>query len=174
MVGRAGGSVLITMLAQPLGIRPEIEGLIEAVSHSHASDALRCAFTAEQWRTLATYLQPFSLVQGQILIKQGAADRSVYFVESGTLSVHREDDKSRVRVALVAGGSALGEFGFFSHLPRSATVSAMSPARLWSLAPQRFSELTNRHCAIALELAMGLGSIMAKRQTSRQRKYAIT
>ena len=38
-----------------------------------------------------------------MLIEQGASDRTVYFVESGQLTVHYEDDKNRLRLASVGG-----------------------------------------------------------------------
>ena len=46
--------------------------------------------------------------------------------------------------------SVVGEGGFFSHRPRSATVQAAAPSRLWALPALRFTELSNRQPAIAL------------------------
>ena len=154
--------------------RADIQGLAQAIATSPASDALRCQFNASQWESLAGYFQPFMLQSGQVVIEQGAQDRTLYFIESGGLSVHYEDDKGRVRMALVGAGSVVGEGAFFSHLPRSATVQASGPSRLWCLTSLRFLELSNRHSTLALELAIALGSVMAKRLYNRPRRVAVT
>ena len=36
------------------------------------ADALRCQFTPAQWVVLASYLQPFVLTAGQVLMKKGS------------------------------------------------------------------------------------------------------
>jgi hypothetical protein len=89
-----------------------------------------------------------------VLFSQGATDRTLYLVESGSLSVHYQDEKERLRLAIVGAGSVVGEGAFFSHRARSATVQASAPCKLWSLTAIRFTELTNRQPAIALGLAM--------------------
>lgn len=38
----------------------------------------------------------------------------------------------------------------------------------------RFSELSNRHCAVAHELTLGMGGVMAKRLYHRQRHLAVS
>lgn len=158
----------------PSNIRFDIQGLAQAILHCHASDALRCQFNQPHWDILAGYLQPFSLNSGQVLMEQGAIDRTLYFIESGTLSVHYEDEKARVRMALVGSGTVLGEGAFFSHLPRTATVNASTPCKLWFLTPVRFLELANRHSPIALELTVAMGSVMAKRLYNRAKRVAVT
>jgi CRP/FNR family transcriptional regulator, cyclic AMP receptor protein len=155
-------------------LRFDIHGLAQAIAHCHASDALRCQFSVPQWEILATYMQPFALSAGQVLIQQGAADRTLYFIESGTLSVHYEDEKARVRMALVGPGSVLGEGAFFSHQPRNATVQASGDCKLWCLTPMRFLELSNRHSPIALELTLAMGAVMARRLYIRPKRVAVT
>lgn len=174
--GRPEGYLPSTMNA-PLpttSVRFDIQGLVNAIAHSHASDALRCQFTPQQWEVLATYMQPFALQQGQSLIEQGSADQTLYFIESGTLSVHYQDDKGRVRLAMVAAGSMVGEGAFFSRLPRSATVQASNACKLWCLTALRFKELSNRHSPIALELALAMGGVLAKRLYNRPKRVAVT
>ena len=158
----------------PTTLRFDIQGLANAIAHSHASDALRCQFTPQQWETLGGYMQPFAMQQGQVLIEQGANDQTLYFIESGTLSVHYEDDKGRVRLALVAAGTVIGEGAFFSRLPRNATVQASNASKVWCLTALRFKELANRHSPIALELTLGMGGVLAKRLYNRPKRVAVT
>ena len=152
----------------------DVQALIEALKQNTSTDAFAPALTPQQWELLAGYLQPFALTPGQKLIEQGQLDRTLYLIESGSLSVHYEDDKGRVRIAVVEAGSAVGEGAFFSRLPRNATVQAATASKIWCLTPIRFTELTNRQPAVALEIAMGLGSLVSRRLMNRPRRVAVT
>lgn len=154
--------------------KTDIQGLLQAFVLNHGEDALSSKVTPTQWEALANYMQPFSLAQSQVLIKQGAHDRTLYFVESGSLSVHFEDEKERIRLALVGAGSVLGEGGFFSHLPRNATVQAATECKMWGITPNRFTELSQRLPTAALALTMALGAIVCKRMQDRRRRIAVT
>lgn len=152
----------------------DVRALAQAVALNTGSDGLNLGLSPAQWDVLAGYLQAFTLTPGQVLITQGEEDRMVYLVQSGSLSVHFEDEKSRIRLAMVSAGSAVGEGGFFSHRPRNATVQAAGPCVLWRLNPVRFSELSNRQPVIALQLVMGLGAVLARRLRNRPRSIAAT
>lgn len=155
-------------------IRFDVQGLYQATLHNHSADAFQPALTPTQWELLGTYLQPFAVTQGQVLIEQNANDRTVYFVESGTLTVHYEDDKNRLRLASVGPGSAVGEGAFFSRQPRNATVTAAAACKIWSLTPIRFTELVNRQPGMAVEIAMALGSLVSRRLSNRPKRVAVT
>lgn len=154
--------------------KADLHGLVQAISHATAEDSLNNVLTGEQWDLLSAYLLPVSLPAGQILFAQGTTDRTLYLLESGTLSVHYEDEKQRLRLAIVGAGSVVGEGAFFSHLPRSATVQAGSPCKLWSLPAIRFTELANRQPAVALHLVTAVGAVLAKRLGNRKRRIAST
>ncbi|RYF21620.1 MAG: cyclic nucleotide-binding domain-containing protein [Comamonadaceae bacterium] len=154
--------------------KQDLQGLIQAISQADADDSMSNLLTTEQWDLLSPYLLPLSMPSGQVLFAQGTNDRTLYLVESGSLSVHYEDEKARLRLAIVGQGSIVGEGAFFSHRPRSATVQTASPSRLWSLTALRFSELANRQPAIALQLAMASGAVLAKRLGNRRRRVAAT
>ena len=155
-------------------IQFDVQGLVQAIAQNQGPDSLQPALTAKQWELLGTYLQPFAVKQGQVLIEQNAADRTVYLVESGQLTVHYEDDKGRLRLASVGAGSAVGEGAFFTRQPRTATVQAASAAKIWSLTPIRFTELSNRQPQLAVELAMALGSLVSRRLSNRPKRVAVT
>lgn len=154
--------------------RSDIKALLEAIASDQAEVRLGHALTAAQWDVLAAYMQPMELAAGRILITQGADDRTLYFVESGMLTVHFEDAAGQIRLAAVGAGAVIGEGGFFSRMARSATVQTASACKLWTLSPMRFSELANRQATVALSLAMALGAIMARRLISNRRKFSIT
>ena len=158
----------------PVASKVDLKGLIDAIAQTTAEDSMTNPLTAAQWEVLSSYLLPVVLPAGQVLFSQGATDRTLYLVESGSLSVHYEDDKGRLRMALVGAGGLLGEGAFFSHGPRSATVQAVGTSRLWALPSLRFVELSNRQPAIALALTLAMGAVLAKRLANRRRRIATT
>lgn len=151
-----------------------LQGLVSAIAQASAEDSIGNPLSPAQWDILSAYLQPCILAAGQVLFSQGANERTLYLIESGSLSVHYEDEKGRLRLAIVASGSVVGEGAFFSQRPRSASVQAAAPCKLWGLTALRFTELGNRHPAIALALAMAAGAVLAKRLRNRRRRVAAT
>lgn len=153
---------------------PDLHALVQAIALNPAEDGLASTLTAAHWELLSGYLQLSVLAPGEILFSRGMVERTVYFVESGSLSAHCEDDKGRIKLALVGAGGVLGESAFFSHAPRSATVQAGSACRVWSLSAMRFAELSNRQPVLALGLVMAMGAVLAKRLSNRRRRVAAT
>ncbi|HEY9208810.1 Crp/Fnr family transcriptional regulator [Acidovorax sp.] len=158
----------------PISSKIDLTGLLNAIAQANAEDSMTNPLTPAQWETLSAYLQPYALPAGHVLFSQGASDRTLYLVESGSLSVHYQDEKERLRLAIVGPGSVVGEGAFFSMRPRSATVQGGVPTKLWSLTALRFTELSNRQPAIALGLAMAAGAVLAKRLGNRRRRVAAT
>lgn len=158
----------------PANLKLDLQGLVQAIALGQAEDGLVNPLQPAQWDVVTPYLQPVALSAGQVLFSRGDKDRSLYFVESGSLSVHYEDSKGRVRLGIASAGTVVGEGSFFSHLPRSATVQAGAACRLWGLMPIRFTELSNRHPEIALAIAMAAGSVAAKRLANRRRRIMTT
>lgn len=158
----------------PIASKIDLTGLLSAIAQADADDSMSNPLTPAQWDTVPAYLQPYAVPAGHVLFSQGATDRTLYLVESGSLSVHYQDEKERLRLAIVGPGSVVGEGAFFSMRPRSATVQASAPTKLWTLTALRFTELTNRQPAIALGLAMAAGAVLAKRLGNRRRRVAAT
>lgn len=158
----------------PAALQFDIHSLARAISDCQASDALPCQFNELQWNALGTYLKPFPLVSGQVLIEQGSHDYTVYFVESGTLNAHYEDEKERTHIARVGPGTVLGEGSFFSQQPRRATVQAASSCKLWYLTTLRFRDLSSRYGPIALHLSLAMAAVMAKRLAIGPKRAAVT
>jgi CRP-like cAMP-binding protein len=151
-----------------------IQDLCRAITQNTSYDAFAPAFNPQQWEMLGNYLQCFDLAAGQVLIDQGAHDRSLFFIESGALSVHVIGEGGKMRLAILNPGSVVGEGAFFSRLPRSANVVATGAARVWRLTAVRFSEMSNRQPNLALELVLALGAVIAKRMVNKPKRVAVT
>ena len=151
-----------------------IKGLMESIAQNTVEESLGKTMTSQHWAALAPFLLPFSLAQNQMLIAQGSVDRTLYFLESGSLSVHYEDESGRVHLAILNAGSVVGEAGFFAGMPRNATVQAASDCKLWNLTHSRFADLSLKVPRVALALALALGAIVSKRMMDRRKRISVT
>ena len=151
-----------------------IQNLSRAIADNTSNDAFALILNVQQWDTLAGYLQPQDVNVGDVLIAQGAQDRSVYFLESGAISVHRVSSKEQMRLAVLTAGAVVGEGSFFSRQPHAANVVVTGAGRVWRLTTTRFSEMSNRQPNLALELTMALGAVIAKRMAHRSKRVAVT
>lgn len=111
---------------------------------------------------------------GQVPIRQGDKDRTLFFIESGTLTVHLEDVAGRMKLAVLAPGTVIGEGAFFSGQPRNATVVATRDSALWALKYTRFQELSQRQPAIALELTLACAAVVVRRLNHTTLRVAVT
>lgn len=141
-----------------------IEDLMQAVQSLNTDDAFHARLDVMQWRTLGSYLSAYQMRAGDLLIKQGDADRTAYFLALGTLQVYRNSGPGvSSRIALLRPGALAGETGLFSDQPHSANVEAMTAATVWAMHLPRFEELAARAPAIAIEFLRASGAVMAAR-----------
>ena len=86
----------------PVVSKVDLQGLLDAIAQANADDSMTNPLTPAQWDVLSSYLLPVVLSAGQVLFNQGATDRTLYLVESGSLSVHYQDEKERLRLCIHA------------------------------------------------------------------------
>ncbi len=142
----------------------ELNELVQAIQSLNAEDAFRTRLTAEQWRTIGQFLTRHDIRAGDMLIKQGEADRTMYFLGQGSLQVFMVGGPpGSNRIAILRPGSVVGEPGLFTDAPRMANVEAMTPCVVWALRGPRLDELAQRLPALALELVRAAGAVMAIR-----------
>jgi CRP-like cAMP-binding protein len=141
-----------------------IEELVQAVQTLNAEDAFRARLSLDQWRVIAPYLGRHEIRAGDLLIKQGDADRSMYFIAQGTMQIFVSGGPPGAhRVSILRAGAVVGEPGLFGDSPRMANVEAMTPSVVWALRGPRMEELAQRSPALALELLRAAGAVMAVR-----------
>jgi len=142
----------------------DIQPLVQAVHSLNAEDAFRVRLTHEHWQVFAQYLSRHEIRGGDLLIKQGDLDRTLYLIEQGSMQVFSVGGApGSNRIAILRAGSIVGEPGMFSDMPRAANVEAMTPCVVWALRGPRFEELSLRVPAIALEVLRAAGGVMAVR-----------
>jgi CRP/FNR family transcriptional regulator, cyclic AMP receptor protein len=159
---------------RPAKVTDSVVRLATSIQSSQQFDALRITLKLADWIILTEHLQVFSVEEGQEVIRQGATEVTVYIVESGSLSVNRQDASGLVQLATVGAGSVVGEGAFFSRMPRNASVIASTHCVLWALSPMRYAELAHRHPTVALSVVMALGSVVTRRMTNAPKRGAVT
>ena len=103
--------------------------------------------------------------RGDIVIKEGDTDRSLFMISKGTASVKvrltgQDRDK---RLASFSPGSVFGEIALLDEEPRSATVTADEELVCYVLDDASFRALTQGHPAIAVKLLANLSRELSRR-----------
>ncbi len=138
--------------------------LIQAIQTLNAEDAFRPRLDAQQWRTLSQYFTRHEIRSGDLLLRQGERDRTLYALGQGTLQVFVTGGvPGASRIGMLRPGSIVGEPGLFGDTPRMANVEAMTPCVVFALRLPRFEELVARVPTVAVELLRGAGAVMACR-----------
>jgi CRP/FNR family transcriptional regulator, cyclic AMP receptor protein len=140
-----------------------IQALFEAVHTLNAPDAFKPRWGYDQWRIIEAFLTRHEVRGGDLLVKQGDHDRTMYLLESGTLQVFVQPPKAGMRLSILRAGAVVGEAGLFSDQPRMANVEAMGPCVVWALRGPRYEELAARNPALTLELVRAAAALMGVR-----------
>ena len=141
-----------------------IQPLVQAIQTLNAYDAFRGRLSQESWRVLGSYLMRREMKSGEVLIYQGDSDRTMYFLESGTLQVYvRGTATQHAKIALLRAGSIVGEPSLFGETVRMAQVDAISPSVVWALSRPRLDELLASQPELAYEVLRAAGAVMAER-----------
>ena len=118
----------------------------------------------DQRRIWRDHLELVRLATGERLFNQGDATDSVYFIESGELSVWLElPGAERTKLHNLRAGECLGEMALYQHGTRTATVEAGSDAVLWRLSADQLSALEKSAPALAIAMHRHVGSLIAYR-----------
>lgn len=100
----------------------------------------------EQCALLAKQVVCRSLVDGEILLKEGAVDQSLYVIAKGNLAVtHESGNGDWIVLHTLRPRDLAGELGFLDGLEHSATLRSIGPTELFSLERSRLEALLDEH-----------------------------
>lgn len=97
---------------------------------------------------------------GTVLIEEGSRGREFFVLVDGTATVTRDGETLNT----VGSGSWFGEIALVAHVPRTATVTATSAARLLVVNERAFADLMARVPSIAPKVLATLGERLAEHQ----------
>ena len=121
--------------------------------------------TGEDCAVVAALLVRRRYRAGEVVVKEGNQDRSLFLIAQGTASVKigvAGPNRSR-RLATFSPGTVFGEVALLDKQPRSATVTADEDLVCYELSEDGFQALTSRHPRIAIHLLMNLGAELSRR-----------
>jgi NTE family protein len=94
-----------------------------------------------------------ALDPGEYLVRQQAAGDAAFVVESGLLEVVLDTDGRETVVSTLGPGEIVGEMALLSGEPRSASVRAVTAARVLVLSRELFDAFMREHAAALLEIS---------------------
>ncbi|MFC1526859.1 cyclic nucleotide-binding domain-containing protein [Candidatus Latescibacterota bacterium] len=103
---------------------------------------------------------PVSVDQGQNVCTMGAPSSELYILLSGKLAVLMEDEMC---VALVRPVTTVGEMGFVTKRPRSATLRALEPCSLLSIQVAPLRAMLQADPAVRLRVYRNIIEILSAR-----------
>lgn len=155
-------------------IPAHITVLVDAFKTASDPEVYRPTFSDEQWSKLAAYLSPIALQESNLLYKRGATEKTLYFIESGRITVHYENGQGKLRMCIVDPGNFLGEASFLGQQNRLATAQVAAAGKGWVLSPLKFNEMINRSPELALAVTQQASYVLAHRVANRNRRVAIS
>ncbi len=114
---------------------------------------------SQQIQLIASQLREQAYEPGEDIIRQGEIGDSFYVIESGRVQVTVAQDGEEKVIAERGPGEYIGEIALLLEVPRTATVTALSPTCTLVLHKKDFDELVVHH----LYVSRGL-----ERETSRR------
>lgn len=115
--------------------------------------------TRTQAQAFVGLLERCEVARGDHLLRQGEAADTLYFIESGRVSVYMDlDSGASVRLRTMGGGSIVGELGLYLGGRRNASAVADSDTVAYRLRPETLARIE----AEAPELAAGFHRFIAR------------
>jgi CRP-like cAMP-binding protein len=111
-----------------------------ASAHRLHAVPLFAGCTADELDVIDSSLTEVRLQAGQVLTREGHYGRQVVFVVDGQLAVVRSSHGDQP-VAILGAGDVAGEMALLEGTPRTATVTAMTPATVYVANPREFAVL---------------------------------
>lgn len=112
---------------------------------------------------LVSWGETRSFDEGEVFIRQGQNQDTLYLLLSGQLEAERASDVSRVKLGRIRPGEAIGEMAVLDPVRASATIRAVVPGKAWSIHRPRFNQFLREHPAAGVKILRNIAIQMARR-----------
>jgi CRP/FNR family cyclic AMP-dependent transcriptional regulator len=117
---------------------------------------------------LATKMGVRNLKDGELLIKEGDSDQSLFILISGNLAVNNSStDGKEAAVYTMKAGECAGTRAFVDRTPRKATLRAIGNTTVYTLTPDDFESLVDTYPRLAYKVMRALFRITHMNQESQ-------
>jgi CRP-like cAMP-binding protein len=117
----------------------------------------------DDWERLLAHTEAVRFAAGDILIRAGERERSLYVLASGRLELLLPGESGEIRIGTIEPRTVVGEMAFFDSRPRSATLHAVTDGELHELRFEAFETLAARYPELGRAILLDLGRILAGR-----------
>ncbi len=122
-------------------------------------------FSDSELEELGSILQVFNCDAGKELFREGDPGGKMYILAEGTVEIQkrRSHGTGRVVISRFDRGGIIGEMSLIDRMPRSATVIAVQPSKLYVLSQEAFDTMISENQALAIKLLKGLAILLSMR-----------
>src|ERR671922_2373547 len=119
------------------------------------STPLFAGLSKKELTELARMTDDVTVEPGEVLCKEGELGREFFVIMDGEAEVTRKGRRLEQR----GGGDFFGEITLIEDIPRTATVTAKTPVRLFVLTSRTFRPMLDDHPAIERKVLRALASV---------------
>ncbi|MCB1865064.1 MAG: Crp/Fnr family transcriptional regulator [Chromatiales bacterium] len=110
----------------------------------------------DECEALAGAMQVRALTDGEVLVRQGERDSSLFLLAAGRLAVVSDDDGRESVVYRMKPGEVAGTRAFVDQAPRRATLRALGAAMVYTMQPASFEGLVMSHPMVVYKVMRSL------------------
>lgn len=110
----------------------------------------------DECQILTNVMQIRDLQDGEILVKEGDEDTTLFVLTRGKLAVISEIEGKNQTVYNMKVGECAGTRAFVDRAPRRATLTAVGNTTVYTLSPEDFESLLDTHPRIVYKVMRGL------------------
>lgn len=126
----------------------------------------------EDIATVLRYTEARRYPSGEVAMRCGDVDRSVYVIAAGSFEVVVPTPNGPRPVGVLRAGDIFGDLAFLDGEPRSADVRAVEDSEAFIMTPAGFDRLRLAHPRLALSFVLDLGRILSGRFRESNRLLA--
>ncbi len=124
----------------------------EAISDSSLGQELEL----DECQVLTTVMGVRQLKDGEVLVKEGESDNTLFILTAGKLTVYSRIEDNDQAVYTMKVGECAGTRAFVDLAPRKATLKAVGDTTVYTLVPEDFEKLLDTHPKIVYKVMRGL------------------
>lgn len=125
--------------------------------------ALFSTLTPRELKIADGLLHKRRFLADEIIFDEGEEGQALYIVMSGTVSVCRNQDSTKVTVAELGAGSFFGDLALLDNTPRTAQVRAKEDCELAVFFRADFLSLLETDATIGYKISLQLARTIAER-----------
>lgn len=110
----------------------------------------------DECKVLTKVMNVRHLVDGEVLVKEGEHDNTLFILTAGKLVVSNEKNGRDIDVYTMKVGECAGTRAFVDLSPRQASLRAVGDATVYMLAPVDFEGLLDEHPKVVYKVMRGL------------------